>query len=231
MNILDRKLRRSTRSPLTFVGGAFLAALVYLSMGLTQLGIEFTPPEESEPLSEFYLPPPPPPPPAKTPPKKESVSINFNLPTTSGPADVPLGFLDVDFGLSPQKLTKSNVTVDDTIDSFETDGLKDLEVYDYADVTEKPSNTYMPPLKIPGRLIGNTKKPVPFTYICRIDLKGRATDIHIIDTPYPEAIPVILDFVRGCRFKVAKKDGKPVQCIVRRKGTYIPSSSKSPFSI
>lgn len=231
MNPLDKKLRRSKLNPLSFLGGIVLAATVFLSMGLTQLGIDFTPPEEPEPLTEFHLPPPPPPPPAKVPPKNTKVSINFNLPTTNGPADVPLGFLDVDFGLTPKKLTQNSVNVEQTIDSFKTDGIEDLAVYDYKDVTEKPSLTYQPGLSIPGKLIGNTRKPVPFTYICRVNLQGRATDIHIIDTPYPEAIPLIREFVQSCRFKIAKKDGKPVQCIVRRKGTYIPSSSKSPFSI
>lgn len=231
MNALEKQLRRSKRNPLTFVGGALLAVIVFVSMGVTQLGLDFTPPEEPEPLTEFHLPPPPPPPPAKVPPKKTQVSINFNLPATSGPADVPLGFLDVDFGLSPKKLTQNSVDVSETIENFQTDGLEDLTVYDYKDVTEKPSVSYRPGLSIPGKLIGNTTKRVPFTYICRIDLRGRATDIHIIDTPYPAAIPLIMEFVRAHRFKVAKKDGKPVQCIVRRKGTYVPSSSKSPFSI
>ncbi|MDQ8186342.1 hypothetical protein [Pelagicoccus sp. SDUM812002] len=230
MNVLEKRLRSSKRSPLTFLGGILLAVVVFLSMGVTQLGIDFTPPEEPEPITEFHLPPPPPPPPAKVPPKKTQVSINFNLPATSGPADVPLGFLDVDFGLTPKKLTQNSVNVADTIEKFETDGIDDLAVYDYKDVTEKPSIRYRPGLTIPGKLIADTKKPVPFTYICRIDLNGRAHDIHIIDTPYPAAIPLIVEFVRGHRFKVAKKDGKPVQCIVRRKGTYIPSSNKSPFS-
>lgn len=231
MNPLQDQLRRSKLNPITFLGGLVLAGLVFLSMGLTQLGIDFTPPEQPEPLLEFHLPPPPPPPPAKVPPKKTKVSINFNLPATSGPADVPLGFLDVDFGLTPEKLTQNSVDVADTIDSFQTDGLDDLSVYDYKDVTEKPSVTYQPNLSIPGKLIGNTTKPVPFTYICRVDLRGRATDIHIIDTPYPDAIPILVDFVQSMRFNVAKKDGKPVQCIVRRRGTYVPSSNRSPFSI
>lgn len=231
MNILDKRLRRSKSNPLSLLGGLLLAGIVFLSMGLTQLGIDFTPPEQPEPLTEFHLPPPPPPPPAKVPPKKTKVSINFNLPATSGPADVPLGFLDVDFGLTPEKLTENNVNVDDTIDSFKTDGLKDLAVYDYQDVTEKPEPIYRPSLSIPSKLIGNTTKPVPFTYVCRIDLRGRPMDIHIIDTPYPEAIPLMIEWVKGNRFRPAKKDGKPVQCIVRRKGTYVPSSNNSPFSI
>ncbi|MBK1875724.1 hypothetical protein [Pelagicoccus mobilis] len=231
MNVLEKRLRKSKRNPLALLGGWVLAGSVFLSMGLTQLGIDFTPPEEPEPLTEFHLPPPPPPPPAKVPPKKTNVSINFNLPATSGPADVPLGFLDVDFGLTPKKLTENSVNVEDTIDSFKTDGLKDLAVYDYKDVTEKPTVTYQAGLKIPGKLIGNTTKAVPFTYLCRIDLQGRAKDIHIIDTPYPEAIPLMIEYVQNCRFKPAKKDGKPVQCIVRRKGTYRPSSSNSPFTI
>lgn len=231
MNPLERTLRKNKQSPLTFLGGLLLAVAVFLSMGLTQLGIDLTPPEKPEPLAEFHLPPPPPPPPTKVSPKKTNVSINFNLPATAGPADVPLGFLDVDFGLSPKKLVKGTVTVDDTIDSFQTDGLEDLAVYDYKDVTEKPSNKYLAPLNIPPKYIGNTRKPFSFTYICRINLKGRATDIHVIDLPYPEAIPIIKEFVRNCRFKVAKKDGKPVQCIVRRKGTYYPSTTASPFSL
>lgn len=231
MNPLQEQLRRSKLNPITFLGGFALACIVFLSMGLTQLGIDFTPPEQPEPLLEFHLPPPPPPPPAKVPPKKAKASINFNLPATSEPTDVPLGFLDVDFGLTPEKLTQSNVSVEDTIDSFKTDGLDDLSVYDYNDVTEKPTVTYQPSFSIPANLIDYSSKPVPFTYICRIDLNGRATDIHIIDTPYPDAIPIFLDFVKNLRFKVAKKDGKPVQCIVRRRGSYIPSSSKDPFSL
>lgn len=229
MNILEGKLKQTKQGPVAFMGGLALALGVFISMGLTQLGIDFTPPEEAEPLAMFHLPPPPPPPPVETPPKKASVPISFDLPATTGPAELPLGLLKVDFGLTPQKLTKNNVSIDDTIDNFQTDGLKDLEVYDYNDVTEKPTNSYMPPLQIPGRLIEHTNKRVPFTYICRIGLDGRATDIHIIDTPYPKAVPAIMRFVKNCRFTVAKKDGKPVQCIVKRRGTYIPASSKNPF--
>ncbi len=231
MNSLEKRLRKSKLHPLSFLGGVVFAVSVFLAMGLTQMNIEFTPPEEPEPISEFHLPPPPPPPPAKVPPKKTQTSISFNLPATSGPADVPLGFLSVDFGLSPKKLTPNSFDVDESIENFETDGIEDLAVYDYKDVTEKPSVTYRPILSIPNELIGNTRKPVPFTYICRINLKGKATDIHIIDTPYPAAIPLLIEFVQKSRFKVAKRNGKPVQCIVRRKGTYIPSTTKSRFSV
>ncbi|EDY84305.1 hypothetical protein VDG1235_3936 [Verrucomicrobiia bacterium DG1235] len=231
MASLEQQLRRKKLSPVTFLGGIALAAIVFLSMGLTQLGIDFTPPEEPAPLLEFHLPPPPPPPPAKAAPKKTKVSINFDLPATSGPADVPLGFLDIDFGLTPEKITKSTVNVDDTIESFQTDGLDDLTVYDFVDVSEKPTTKYNPPLNIPPALINNTRDPVVFTYLCRIDTSGNATDIHIIDTDFPDAIPVLVRYVQNIRFTVAKIDGKPVNCIVRRKTTYYPSSTKSPFSI
>lgn len=231
MNSLEKRLRRSKRNPLALIGGLALAGMVFLSMGLTQLGIDFAPPEEPEPLTEFHLPPPPPPPPAKTPPKQNNVSINFDLPATSGLADVPLGFLEVDFGLTPKKLTDASLNIDDTIESFKTDGLKDLAVYDYADVSEKPESIYKPELRIPSKLIGKTTSPFPFTYLCRIDLEGRPHDIHIIDTPYPDAIPLLKAWVKGIRFSPAKKDGRPVQCIVRRRGTYVPASSFSPLSL
>lgn len=231
MNPLETSLRRSKLHPMTFVGGILLAAGVFISMGLTQLKVEYTPPEAPAPLLQFHLPPPPPPPPAKIPPKKTAVSINFNLPATSGPADVPLGFLDIDFGLSPKKLTQATVSVSETIDNYQTEGVEDLTVYDYADVTEKPEATYNPPLDIPGKLIGNTTKPVTFTYLCRVDTSGRATDIHIIETNYPEAVPFLIKYVQGIRFAPAKKDGKKVNCLVQRKTTYTPASNKSPFDV
>lgn len=213
------------------MGGAVIACLIFVSMGMTQLNIEFEKPEEVQPIQDFYIPPPPPPPPAKTPPKKAISSMSFSIPVSEGEGDFPIGFLDVDFGLTPKKLTEASFNAPDSIDDYETDGLEDLTVYDYKDVTEKPSTKYQPALSIPGRYIGNTRKPVPFTYICRVNTKGRATDIHIVDTPYPEAIPYMIEFVKGIRFNVAKKDGKPVNCIVRRKGNYHPSGSGSPFSI
>lgn len=231
MNPLDRSLRKSKRDPLALAGGAVLACGVFVSMSLTQLKIDYTPPSPPEPIQEFHLPPPPPPPPAKTPPKQTNVSINFNLPATSGPADVPIGFLDIDFGLSPKKLTETNVSVDETIENFQTEGVEDLAIYDYAEVTVKPRATYNPPLEIPGKLIGNTTKPVSFAYLCRVDTRGRASDIHIIDTDYPEAIPLLIEYVSSIRFRPAEKDGKKVNCLVRRKTTYIPSTSKSPFSL
>ena len=231
MKALDQQIRNSRRNPLIALGGGILAVFVFVAMALTQLGLEFVPPEESPPLTEFHLPPPPPPPPAKVPPKKKAVSINFDVPVTAGAADVPIGFLDIDFGLSPKKLTDNSIDVNDTVASFETDGLEDLNVYDYNDVTEKPRVTYNPPLNIPPNLIGRSRKPVSFTYICRVNTDGRATNIHIIDTEYPDAIPVLVEYVKRIRFKVAKKDGRPVSCIVRRKTTFIPSSASSPFSI
>lgn len=200
-------------------------------MGVTQLNIEFTQPEQPQPLQDFYIPPPPPPPPAKTPPKKSPTPMSFSIPVSEGDGDFPIGFLDVEFGLTPQKLTEASFNTPDSISDYETDGLEDLTVYDYSEVTVKPSTRYHPTLKIPPKVIGHTRKPVPFTYICRVNTKGRATDIHIIDTPYPEAIPYMLEFVKGIRFNVAKKDGKPVSCLVRRRGNYHPAGSGSPFSL
>lgn len=231
MDALEKQMRRSKLSPLTFAGGLLLAGVVFVSMGLTQLNMTFVQSETSQPIQDFHLPPPPPPPPTQTPPKQTPVPMSFDIPVTEGEGDVPLGFLDVDFGLTPQKLTQTNIQIPDTIENFQTDGLEDLTVYDYQDVTEKPTTKFHPPLNIPGKAIANTRKPVPFTYICRVNTKGRATDIHIIDTPYPEAIPYILEFVESIRFNVAKKDGRPVNCIIRRKGTYYPASSRSRFSI
>ena len=148
-----------------------------------------------------------------------------------GAGDVPIGFLDVDFGLKPKQLTQTQVDKIDTLDSYQTDGLEDLTVYDYSEVSVKPERRYKPPLNLPSRAIGHSSKPVTFIVLYRVTPKGRATDIHIIDCPYPEAIPYVKDYISSMRMKPAEKDGKRVSCLVRYKFTYIPSSNKSPFSI
>lgn len=230
MNPLEKNLRSSKLHPLTFIGGITLAVAVFISMGLTQLKIEYTPPEPPEPLQEFHLPPPPPPPPAKTPPKKTNVSINFNLPATTGPADVPLGFLDIDFGLSPKKLTQTTVSVEDTLDDFETEGVDDLTVYDYEDVTEKPDLIYKPGLSIPKKLIGGTKKPIELIYLVTVDPRGRPISVHFLYCDYPAAIPTLTDWVMQHRYKPAKKDNKKVTTVIRVKFTY-RAGDDNPFSV
>ncbi|MEM9158921.1 MAG: hypothetical protein AAGB46_07695 [Verrucomicrobiota bacterium] len=230
MHVLDQRIARNKRNPLTFLGGIALACFVFIVMGLAQLNVDFAPREPDEPISEFHLPPPPPPPVQEVPPKQTTVSINFNLPAVSGPADVPLGFLNVDFGLTPKELTNAQVNVDDTIEDFQTDGLEDLTVYDYKEVTEKPRENYRPPLQLDSRLIERTKEPFSFIIIVRITKNGKASDVHILDCPYPKAVPILKRWVMGMSFRAARKDGKPVDCLMRRRVTYRPSSG-SPFSL
>ncbi len=231
MSALDQQLRRCRWNPAALAGSAIVACAVFVFMGLSQLDISYVRPEPDPPLLEFHLPPPPPPPKQETPPRETKVSINFNLPATSGPADVPLGFLQVDFGLTPKQLTESSINVADTISSFQTDGLEDLTVYDYKDVTEKPVRTYRPPIALPGKLIGNTKRPFEFIAVFRIAKSGRTSDIHIIDCPFPEAVPALTEWLSGFRYKPARKDGQAVDMLIRVRITYNPSSSASPFSL
>ena len=229
MHVLDQRLALSRKSPLALFGGLFLAGLVFTMMALVQLNMRYTPAEPEPALAEFHLPPPPPPPVQKTPPKKTAVSINFNIPSVPGPADVPLGFLNVDFGLNPKELSQTNINVDDTIETYQTDGLKDLTIYDYSDVTEKPRQTYSPLLRLESRQISKTKKPFSFIIIVRITKRGRCSDVHIVDCPYPDAIPTIEEWVRGTTYRPARKNGQPVDCLMRRRITFRPRTG-SPFS-
>ncbi|MDQ8202300.1 hypothetical protein [Pelagicoccus sp. SDUM812003] len=231
MTPLEKQLRGSKLHPVTFFGGILVSAAVFVSMGMTQLKIDYPEPAPIFEVQDVYLPPPPPPPPAKTPPKRTSASINFNVPSTSESGELPLGFLEIDFGLSPKKLTENSLSVAETIENYETESMEELTVFDFADVTEKPKVYYTPPLQIPPHLIGNTDSRVTFTYLCRVDTKGRPHDIHILDTDYPEAVPTLVEWVKRMRFKPAVKDGEKVNCIVRRKTTYISRSNSSPFSI
>lgn len=233
MNPLEKKLRRRKLGPTALIGGAAVSALVFASMGFTQLRIDYTPPPEAAPIQEFYLPPPPPPPPVKKDEaEQERLAISLGIDPDPGPGDVPLGFLQVDFGLKPQQLTQGQFDSLQTVDTYKTDGLEDLSVYDYQDVAEKPRASYTPAsLNFDPRHIGRTNKPFSFVLICRITKQGRTENIHIIDCPYPEAIPTIRRWVENTRYEPAKKDGKPVDCLMRRRITYTPAGGGSPFSL
>lgn len=231
MDHLEQTLNRNKNSLTAFLGGVLVAGAVFVSMGLTQLRIEYTPPEESAPIQEYHLPPPPPPANREEPKKEHKVSISFSLPTTPGPGDIPLGFLNVDFGLKPKQLTQARINAIDTVENYETDGLDELSVYEYKDVTEKPERTFLPALDLSSREIAYTKKPFTFIVICRITKQGRTSNIHIIDCPYPEAVPTLKKWIEGWRFRPAKKDGEPVDVLTRRHVTYNPSTGGSPFSI
>lgn len=232
MNPLERKLKRHKLGPGAMAGGVIVAALVFVSMGLTQLQIDYTPPPEPAPIQDYYLPPPPPPPAKKESVEQERLPISMGITPELGPGDVPLGFLQVDFGLKPQQLTQGQFDSLQTVDTYKTDGLEDLSVYDYKDVTEKPSISYKPSKpNFDPRHIERTTKPFTFVLICRITKQGRTENIHIIDCPYPKAIPEIRRWVEATRYEPAKKDGKPVDCMMRRRITYNPAGGGSPFSI
>lgn len=231
MHVLDQRIRKSKRNPGAFLLGLVLACGVFICMGLTQLNIDFTPPDEPEPLLEFHMPPPPPPPKEEVPPKKITpVSINFNLPAVAGPADVPLGFLDVDFGLTPKELTKTQINIDDSIDDFQTDGLIDLTIYTYKEVTQPAIARYKPPLEIPARLRDGSAKPFSFRALFQVTQTGRVTDVHILECPYPLAIPKLIEYCKNTRYSPAKKDGKKVNMIFQVRITFNPSGG-NPFSI
>lgn len=231
MHVIEKRLRNAKLNPLGYIGGAFLIGSLFVTMGLALLDVKYVKQKEPEPLFEFHLPPPPPPPSMEEPPpKKKSVSINFNLPATSEPTAVPIGFLEVGFGLSPKVFTQSDINVDNTINNYQTDGLEEITVYDYRDVSKPPVRTYKPSLNIPGKKIGNTKRPFSVSYIALIDSKGIPVEVYIFDCPYPEVIPDFVAWIKSFRYKPAKKDGREVSCTIRRKVTYRPSTS-SPFSL
>lgn len=230
MQPLAKALQRQRRNPLSLLAAIGIATLVFGSMAVTQLNIKYVTPEPEPELLEFHLPPPPPPTPSEKPPEQTNVSINFDLPVTPGPGDVPLGFLNVDFGLSTKQLTESSLNVSDTIESYKTDELQDLEVYDYKDVTEKPSARFKPPISIPPRLTGG--KNVDFEVIAfyLIDKEGRVSNVHIIDIPYPDAIPMISKWLTQFRYTSPKRNGKEVNMLIRVRFTY-RASSGNPFSL
>lgn len=230
MHPLEDRLRRSKRNPIAFLGGSLAAAIVFVAMGLTQLDVEYTPPPEPAPISEFHLPPPPPPPKVEQPKQTPNIAIDFDLPVTSDATSIPLAFLEVDFGLNPKKLVKTDLSVDDTIANYETDGLEDLSVYEMEDVTEPPKKIFQPPISIHSRKLGGSKKPFSFLAIYKIDTKGRVSNVHIIDCPHPAAIPELKEWLEDTRYRPAKKDGKRVNLMISVRITY-RTTSRTPFSL
>lgn len=223
---LEQSLRKSTANLLTLFGGTLLAAMVFASMGLMHFDIERPTIRETAPLNEFHLPPPPPPPKKDPPPKESNVSISFNIPAGSDPSDIPLGFLEVDFGLKPKQLAQARVNVDESLANYKTDGLDTLKIYSQSEVTEKPRRTYQGNLDIPAkysRLYG--RKPITFVVLYTVTAQGKTTNIHVLDCPYPEVVPYIQDYISSWRLKPATKDGKPVNSWVQHKFTYHPSAT------
>lgn len=218
---------------MNLAAGAVLACLVFAAMGMTQLHLRFEPRKEPDRLLDFHLPPPPPPPPqVEKPAEKRVVPLSFDLPVTGEPAVVPLGFLEVDFGLTAKKLTETDFDVESAISSFQQEELEDLSVYDESEVSEKPVRTYTPPLSIPREQMSGNADRFRFGVIARISREGRPTDVHIIDCPHPEAVPVLRAWVLGMQFKPARRDGKAVNCLVHVFITYRTSAgSSSPFSL
>lgn len=209
-----------------------MAAAVFVSMGLTQLNIEYIPPEPAEPLTEYHLPPPPPPPESEPPPEEADVSIDFDLPISDGPADIALGFLDVDFGLSSKLLTQGDFNIDRSFAEYQAEGLESVEFYDYRDVTEKPETPRSkPPLNIPGKLIGGGKSAISFSIVCVVTKEGRAVNVAVIDTDYPEANSIVIRWIESMRFKPGRREGEAVNTAATFKFKYNPASAGDPFSL
>ncbi|MDQ8203464.1 hypothetical protein [Pelagicoccus sp. SDUM812003] len=227
---LEQDLKHSARGFAPYLGALATAVAVFLSIGVMQSNIRVERQPETEPISEFHLPPPPPPPQKEPPPEQNTVSISFDLPVVDGPSSIPLGFLDVDFGLKPQELTQTEFDIDDSIGNYKTDGLDTLKIYSQNEVTEKPKRTYHKNLDIPARYLrGHRNKPITFMVLYTVTAEGRTANIHVLDCPIPEIVPFIERYIEGWYLEPAKKDGKPVNSWVQHKFTF-GANTRDPFS-
>ncbi len=228
---LEQNLKQRKRGLANAFGGATITVALFLCMGLMHFDIKVAEPEEVQPISEFHLPPPPPPPEIEQPPQQNNLSVSLNLPVTQIPTNIPVGYLDVDFGLTPQALAQTNVNVDTTLDNFKTDGLDALKIYSQSEVTEKPKRKYQGELSVPPRirrLVG--QKPVTVILLYTVTDEGRVTNIHVLDCPFPELVPYFERYVRDWRLKPAMKDGRPVNCWAQHKFIY-RAAPADPYSL
>ena len=229
---IDQQIKNCRFRPMNlFIGGA-LACGVFFLMGLSQLDLKYVEEEPPQPLMDIHLPPPPPPKEVQVVNRtaQSALSINFSLPMSSEPSSIPIGFLDVDFGLNPKILMQIDVSVEDSLDDFRTEEIKGLEIYDAEEVDTKPVRRYTDRLSIPNRYTKENNGVITFTYIARIDKHGVPVDIHFSQCSCPEAIPLLRKWVSLTRFWPARKDGHSVDCIIKQDVTYNPAN-QNPFSI
>lgn len=230
---LENACSRCRRSPLAFLGAAAVSASVFVSMGMMQLNLEYSPPEASAPISQYFLPPPPPPPP---PPASEDApeqpQVQFDMELNFSSEDVALNFVPVDFGLTAEKLVQAQPEIAFSMDDYDTGGLDMLQVFEQSSLTQKPERRYTPPPRIPSRLKSRLKETLRFEVIYIVTPDGRATNVHVLDCPIPELVPFIREYIGKWRFTPPMRGNQAVQAWARHPIILRPSATgATPFSL
>jgi len=232
MNSLESAYKQMLRSQKSFLGSAVVTALVFGSIVTTEFSIPKRAEESESSVPIYYMPPPAPtsydnePQPASS---ASTQTVAFDYSFEDKPAEIALNFADVDLNAVPGVGMELALDIDRkfvaTRPSAST--IDGLVVYERGQVDQIPRRVYAPKPQVPYRL-GSVTANLIVLYI--VNEKGRAENIHILNTSDIRFNDVARRSIGTWKFKPAIKSGAPVNSWVQHEFNFNKGSS-SPFSI
>lgn len=231
LSIETRESSQSVRRRLASIGGGVGISFVIL-FAISQA--QKTKTSEAAPMVEdlraVVLPAPPPPPPRL---EKTEPPPPADIRLTPSPTDSPVS-------IPPSPLPKvalarpvAKPSIDFSLDDFRpTTGEASADpyfVYERADVDQVPVAIVKRKPKMPLAILEGVEIPrITLMYI--VNTNGRAEAIQILGSASPEFDKLIIDALKGYRFRPAVKDGNKVRCWVKHI-IRVERSGANPFEI
>lgn len=199
----------------SILGGIGISFLILLAITQAQKTRIDEPAPMVEDLRAVVLPAPPPPPPrmekAEPPPPADiqftpsPTDSSVTIPPTPLPKVAlarPMAKPTIDFSLDDFRPTTAEASTDPYF------------VYDRADVDQVPVAIVKRKPAMPLAILNSVEIPrITLLYI--VNTKGRAEAIQILGSASPEFDKLIIDALKGYRFRPAVKDGNKVRCWVK----------------
>lgn len=232
MESLESEYRKPGRVVPAFFFSGLVTFGLFLAIPSTLISLKFSRPAEQETAPLYYVPPPAPPTEVVAPQPQaskaaQSYSIDFSM--SEKPAELSLDFLDVPIGHNidsavPLSLDAGRKFVASKPDLGNLDG---FVVYERSEVDEIPYITFAPEPRVPYDM---QRVGAELIVLYRVNAKGRAENVHVLDTSDERFNRLAKDAISHWRFKPAIKSGKAVDSWVQHIFSF-QKGSGSPFSL
>ncbi len=215
-----------------FLGSVAVTAGLFLAIASTRISLSYLDTEEESEAPLYYVPPPAPPsenisPQPMSSKSSDSPSIEFAF--DDEPAEISLDLLDIPLQSDLKSrmalgldLDRKFMAVKPTASQF--DG---LVIFEKGQVDEIPYRMFAPEPRVPYSL---QKLGAKLIVLYIVTKKGRAENIHVLDSSHEEFNDIAKSAIKRWRFKPALKAGEPVNSWVQHTFSF-EKGSGSPFSL
>jgi hypothetical protein len=216
LSLEAQEARQSTgRRATSILGGIGISFLILLAITQAQKTRIDEPAPMVEDLRAVVLPAPPPPPPrlekAVPPPPTD---IQFTPSRTDSEVTIPPTPLPKLVPARPVAKPSIEFSLDDFRPTTKDASADPYFVYEKADVDQVPVAIVKRKPSMPLAVLNSVEIPrITLLYI--VNTKGRAEAIQILGSASPEFDKLIIDALKGYRFRPAVKDGQKVRCWVK----------------